>query len=222
MQSIAPIWSPTDMRSLTHPAAAPHSPINQPRSGILSVALHLLLLLGLFGVLKKTPQIAPYKLPGTAKGVSLLTYYSPGSPAHTVSDVPTKQPTETASLSSLRPALALPRPTTAAAPATEPGTGSATQSGLGEGDIRIALQKYFPYPKPDLSALPHGTTGDVILDAVVDEHGNISHLTLVKGLSPAIDNLVIATVKQWSYTPATKNGIPVPSEQELHFHYERS
>jgi len=62
----------------------------------------------------------------------------------------------------------------------------------------------------------------VILDAVVDQNGKIAELRLIQGLGPAIDNVVIATVKQWSYTPATRNGVPVVSEQELHFHYERS
>jgi protein TonB len=28
-------------------------------------------------------------------------------------------------------------------------------------------------------------------------------------------------VKQWLFTPATKGGVPVASEQEFHFHYER-
>jgi hypothetical protein len=29
------------------------------------------------------------------------------------------------------------------------------------------------------------------------------------------------TVNQWTYVPAMKNGVPVASVQELHFHYER-
>jgi protein TonB len=44
---------------------------------------------------------------------------------------------------------------------------------------------------------------------------------VVHSLGPAIDNAVIATVNQWLYTPAMKDGVPVPSVEELHFHYER-
>jgi protein TonB len=62
----------------------------------------------------------------------------------------------------------------------------------------------------------------VILDAVIDEHGKISDLKLMHGLGQPIDDVVIATVRQWSFAPATRNGVPIPSEQELHFHYERS
>jgi protein TonB len=107
------------------------------------------------------------------------------------------------------------------APPAETGTSAAEKSGLGEGDITIALQTVFLYPKPDLSSLPHGTKGDVILNAVIDEHGKISELTLLKGLGSPVDETVIAAVRQWEYTPAKKNGVPVVSEQELHFHYER-
>ena len=35
---------------------------------------------------------------------------------------------------------------------------------LGSGNINIALASYFPTPKPDLSTLPRGTKGEVILD----------------------------------------------------------
>ena len=56
---------------------------------------------------------------------------------------------------------------------------------------------------------------------MIDEHGKISELKLLQGLGPAIDDEVIQTVNQWVYTPAMKDGVPVPSVQELHFHYER-
>jgi protein TonB len=45
--------------------------------------------------------------------------------------------------------------------------------------------------------------------------------TLGAGLDPSVDQAVIATVRQWLFTPATKDGVPVVSEQEFHFHYER-
>jgi protein TonB len=45
---------------------------------------------------------------------------------------------------------------------------------------------------------------------------------MTSGLGPAIDENVIATVQQWTFHPATKDGQPVASEQELHFHYEKA
>jgi protein TonB len=163
----------------------------------------------------------PYRLPGTAKGVSVLTYYSPGSPKLVSSESPSKVREKKHVVLSTKHTQAAPEITQTQQAHAETGIGTSARSGLGEGDITIALQTFFPYPKPDLSGLPHGTKGDVILDAVIDEHGKIAQLTLLKGLGSPIDQTVIATVQSWSYTPAMKNGVPVSSEQELHFHYER-
>ena len=194
---------------------------SQSRSSLISAGVHFFVLLGLLGVFGRGSKIAPYKLPGTAQGVRLLTFYSPGSPEHPVSDIPKKTPVEP--VAAVTHAITAPEtPKEAGAPATETGKGNAAESGLGEGEIRIALQTYFPFPKPNLSGLPHGTKSDVILNAVIDENGKISGLTVVKGLGESIDDEVLATVKQWTFSPATRNGTPIPSEQELHFHYERS
>jgi protein TonB len=41
----------------------------------------------------------------------------------------------------------------------------------------------------------------------------------VKSLGESIDRVVLATVRQWSFSPATVNGRAITSEQEIHFHY---
>jgi periplasmic protein TonB len=211
------------MRNSDHPIAAKlRTTCVRFRSELISTAIHAVALLFILGVIHSASHIAPFRLPGTASGVKMITYYSPGSPANAVSDMPVKAKVEPTPAPMMHAAVAPPKPKETTAPSAETGSGSSPDSGLGEGDIKIALQTYFPYPKPSLSGLPHGTKGDVILDAVIDEHGKITGLTLLKGLGSPIDDTVIATVKQWSYTPATKNGVPIPSEQELHFHYERS
>jgi len=192
------------------------------RNGIgWSVAVHALLLLTIAGVLHHTPKIAPYRFPGTAYGTDLLTYYAPGSTRMAQSDLPTRAAAKPKPSTVVHSAAAAPAPDAAASAIADRGIASSGQSGLGDGNITIALQKYFPYPTPSLSTMPSGSAGDVILNAVIDEHGRITQLTLLEGLGPAIDNEVIQTVNQWVYTPATKDGIPVPSVQELHFHYER-
>jgi protein TonB len=187
---------------------------------MLSIAVHATILLAVAVWIHRTPRIAPFKLPGTARGLTLLTYYSPGSRKPSATDSPVRtNHTRNAKTESRK---AVDKPAPPEPPRADAGTGNTTESGLGEGDIRIALLEHFPYPHPDLSPLAHGAKGDVILDAVIDEHGKITQLTLLKGLDPSIDQAVIATVKQWLFTPATKDGVPVPSEQEFHFHYERS
>ena len=209
------------MRTIfTNPSKTVSTTVSQRRSILVSIAAHASLALLLVRGISHSAQIKPYRLPGTAQGVSYLTYYAPGSSHPIQSNTPVKskekpRPTPSKHDDVQPPAQAKSEPDTKA------GTGNASDSGLGEGDITIALQTYFPYPKPDLSTLPHGTKGNIILNAVIDENGNIKELTLLKGLGPQVDQSVIATVQQWHYTPAMRHGVPVASEQELHFYYER-
>jgi protein TonB len=192
------------------------------RGELLSIVTHLSLLLFLVGGIGRSVHVMPYRLPGTPQGDTLSLSYLPGSFQPVASQTPAKSPKKAKPLPALQNAQKAIDPAPPQAAEAKAGVGSSADSGLGEGDITIAILSYFPHPVPDLSSLPHGTKGDVILDAVIDEHGNISTLTLLKGLGSPVDETVIATVQQWHYTPAMKNGVPVVSEQELHFHYERS
>jgi protein TonB len=191
------------------------------RGQLLSAMAHLTLLLFVVGGVGRSPQVRPYRLPGTVLGDTVLTYYSPGSSHPVTSPSPFKNPKKTKAAPVVRPVPSTAEIDRSEAVEAKAGVGTATESGVGEGDISIALLNYSPFPAPDLSSLPHGTGGDVILDAVIDEHGNISELTLLKGLGSPVDDSVIATARQWRYVPAMRNGVPVVSEQELHFHYER-
>lgn len=187
----------------------------------ISLSIHAIALMAIAGVLHGTRMLEPHRLPGTRNGVQLLTYYSPGSTLPATSTVPTKPVEKQKPAPEAKPTIVAPTPQSAPIPDAKPGDANSGQSGLGDGNITIALQKYFPYPKPSLTSLPPGAAGDVILKAVIDEHGKIAALTLLAGLGPAIDNDVIQTVNQWVYTPAMKDGFPVASVEELHFHYER-
>jgi protein TonB len=200
-------------QSVTGPARHPNRVVS------MSLAFHGLLLALLLGVFGHRARLVPYRLPGTAQGTRLLTYYAPGSPHSASAEVAVKP--QMAPAPSLVHALPAPKPQPAPATPAEHGSGDAAESGSGEGDIAIALQKFFPYPAVDLSGLPDHASGDVILNAVIDPDGKVADLTLLHGLGDPIDSTVIATVKQWTYTPARKNGVPVASEQELHFHFER-
>jgi protein TonB len=114
------------------------------------------------------------------------------------------------------------RKTPPAQPSADQVGSKGSETGQGTGDITIALLSYFPPPHPDLSSLAHGTKGDVILDVLINQSGLIDQLTLVHGIDASIDQEVISVVKQWRFTPATKDGVSVASEQELRFHYERT
>jgi protein TonB len=188
--------------------------------------LHLLLL----GVLihQRASFVAPIRLPGSEHGSNLMVTYLPGrAPVQATTPNPKTEPQQAATKTAL-PMTPTPKLKTNTAspntnsPATPNPDSTTGADSLGSGNINIALASYFPAPKPDLSVLPRGTKGDVILDIVIDTAGKITDIKMTSGLGHSIDETVIATVQQWTFHPATKDGQPVASEQELHFHYEKS
>lgn len=191
------------------------------RSAVLSVAVHagviaaLALMMHVHG-----PLLAPKHLPGTAQGTVLMFNYQllgapPGSTSAQARDQ-AKGP-------------ALPRPAKSltdkakqlAQAATNEAPGNAADGSEGDGNISIALVQFHPRPTPDLSTLAPGASGDVVLDALIDAQGKVANLSVSKSLGQDVDQQVIATVRTWTFTPATRNGTPIASEQELLFHYER-
>ncbi len=199
-------------------------PRTKPQAATVSIALHLLVIAGILTAAHFTPGVAPMRLPGTAAGTHFLPVYTLGGVTGTLAEakplpVPVPRPAA--------PTLAAPKPTPTPTPqpsgaTPDPGPGDSGTAALGDGNVNIALVRNHPSPAPDLSTLPHGTRGDVMLSVVIDATGRITTIKLDKGIAPAIDNAVIATVQQWIFAPATRNGLPVASEQELLFHYERT
>jgi protein TonB len=184
-----------------------------------SIVLHLSIL----GVLLYTrpPQLTPVEPPGDHAGHLLQLTYLPGdsAPSSTLQapKQPAGKPVHTHTVTAPVPAPVAP-PAAVASASTEASTGA---DALGDGDTTIALVVVHPPPRPDLTQLPAGTRGDVIVDVVIDKTGRIAKFTVTRGLGHGVDETVLATIQQWTFQPATRNGIPVASEQELLFHYER-
>jgi periplasmic protein TonB len=183
-----------------------------------SLALHAALLTAF--LIHRAPTLKAIDRPGSLTGHNVMLTYTPGTGAPAATLQAKQQPALPATPApSLIATKTAPTPTTAS---TDPGTGNTTgDDALGDGNITLALELQHPSPTPDLSKLPSGTRGDVIVDVVIDEQGHIAKSTLQHGLGNGIDETVLATIQQWTFQPATRNGKPVPSEQELLFHYER-
>jgi protein TonB len=186
---------------------------------VASFAVHAAFL-SLF-LIHRPPTLIPVSLPGDHEGHLLLLTYSPhgGSPPSTLqSTKPSALPTPPRLVTK-----SMPTPAPPAAPAPSASASMASTAGadaLGDGNMTIAFVANHPPPHPDLSKLPSGMRGDVVVDIVIDQNGHVTKSSLTRGLGHGIDETVLATIQGWTFQPATRNGQPVASEQELLFHYE--
>jgi periplasmic protein TonB len=65
-----------------------------------------------------------------------------------------------------------------------------------------------PTPEYPVIARTSKVQGTVILEAVIDEHGEVGRIKVLKSL-PFLDQAAISAVQQWRYTPTLLNGFPV-------------
>ncbi len=99
---------------------------------------------------------------------------------------------------------------------------SAAGDPTGDKDVSVALATVYPAPNPNLSALPHGTKGDVIVSVTIDETGKVVDGHVDQGMGHGVDEAVLAVVMTWIFDPATKADKPIASVQQLLFHFERA
>jgi periplasmic protein TonB len=161
-------------------------------------------------------------LPGTPKGTHIdLTYLPGGSPPAAPPSIRKQAPVPAKKSRLPLPPVLTPAPAPPAAIATSSPaqTSASSNDALGSDDIQIALTTYSPSPKPDLSHLPRGAQGEVVLDVTIDPTGQVADLQILGTLGYGVDGAVVDTVRTWKFSPATKDGVPVASVQELHFHY---
>jgi TonB family protein len=96
--------------------------------------------------------------------------------------------------------------------------GSMLEGGVGA-EVRPALPDVFPDPDVDRTSLASSVQGDVIVEITIDEHGNVVEERLLSGVDHSVDEKVIAALKNWHFRPATNDGVPIPSKQDVHFHF---
>lgn len=202
---------------------------------LFSVGVHLAVAV-VFLLLARLHPVHVFTLPGTELGTRVELTYLPGRApapvAHAQPKVkprPVSGPALLASTTSPDPLRLPPAPhltVTEASPSPNlsspasaiPDSTSGSDS-WGSGSIQIALTTYSPSPAPDLSVLPRGVQGDVVVDVTIDPSGKVADLAVLHTLGYGIESSVIGTLKTWTFRPATKDGNPIASVQELHFHF---
>ena len=86
-------------------------------------------------------------------------------------------------------------------------------------EVRPALPMVFPDPPVRRSEIPDGVVGSVIVEVTIDAQGKVIETRLLQGLGFGIEEKVIATLHNWRFRPATKDGVPIPSKQDVYFRF---
>lgn len=202
-----------------------------------STAAHLLAIAAIigYGYLHPARVVNPA---GTRAGTRIDLVYLPGSApvsaSHPVAKlkpaVAAKLAPSSAPVLPALPLVPLPQVTLSSAaptansslPPSDAPSKVAGSNSLGSGDAQqIALTMYSPSPAPDLSVLPRGVQGDVVVDITIDADGRVSDLKVLKTPGYGLESSVANTVRTWTFRPATRDGVPIASIQELLFHFGR-
>lgn len=89
------------------------------------------------------------------------------------------------------------------------------------GNVKEPQAIYKPQPKYPLLAWQARIEGDVRIDAIIDEHGNVIEMRAVSG-PPLLIDAALEAVKQWKYQPTYLNGVPWPIELTIHVTFSLS
>jgi len=199
----------------------------------VSLAIHGLLLAAL--LYRPGPRIVtPSSLMQGEYGSSITHLYLPDLPADGTSHPKQKVSRKHFRLpqhQKLAP-LAPPQPASMSAPVAEEesepaasgppaGTpyGTANNGSLYGDDIKPALPISTSDPAVGPADLKAGVEGNEIVEITIDEKGNIVQKIVLQSLGPAIDAKVLAALESWHFRPATRNGVAIPSKQDVYYHF---
>ena len=96
-----------------------------------------------------------------------------------------------------------------------PGIGPGSGGGTGGGPFRpgsgIEPPRLLREVKPDYTeeARQRNLVGDVVLEIVVRRDGSVGDVTVLQGLGAGLNERAVQSVRQWRFSPAHRQGMPV-------------
>ncbi len=82
----------------------------------------------------------------------------------------------------------------------------------------VALVQAVPPMPPDLASRAETK---LILTVLIDETGKVTTATVKESAHPLYDRMVVQATRNWRYAPATRNDVPIPSEQVVTIQVKR-
>jgi TonB family protein len=200
----------------------------------LSIAVHVVLFSLL---LRGRPPIfvAPASVLGGVHGASVTHLYwatgSSGLPASTAKTPASKPRIVWKKIHSAEVASKVETPaqqstpetqTTSSAPSPTAGSpyGSLSDGSSAGEEVRPALPAVTAEPRVNAEDLRGIAEGNVVVEITIDESGRIVNKAVVQSMGPAIDGKVLAALENWYFHPATRDGVPIPSKQDVVYHFK--
>jgi len=85
-------------------------------------------------------------------------------------------------------------------------------------NVKAPRQTYSVQPEYPPVAMQAHIRGAVVVNAVIDEHGNVVGARAVSG-HPLLISAALKAVLQWKYEPTLLNGTPIAVEMEVTVHF---
>jgi TonB family protein len=97
--------------------------------------------------------------------------------------------------------------------------GSMSSGPIDGHEVRPAFPVVYPDPGVSRSEIPDGVIGDVVVEVTIDERGTVTATRVLQPLGYGVEEKVVAVLRNWRFTPATMDGVAIPSQQDVHFHF---
>ena len=81
----------------------------------------------------------------------------------------------------------------------------------------VLEQQQPPYPAGAVASRAHG---DVGVNVDIDVQGNVTGVSLVRGVAPPLDRAALEAASHWRFRPALRSSVAVPSRIQVLFHFE--
>jgi TonB family protein len=98
--------------------------------------------------------------------------------------------------------------------------GSLTEGPSAGQEIRPALPITTSEPLVGLGDLQGIAEGNVVVEITIDESGNIVAKSVVQSMGAVLDAKVLGALENWHFRPATRDGVPIPSKQDVVYHFK--
>jgi TonB family protein len=86
-------------------------------------------------------------------------------------------------------------------------------------DYQLAVQTSGEWPSISAAQVPPHFEQLVIVEVTIDTEGRVAEARIVGGVVDAtIAQKLLSTIREFKYSPAKRDGVPIPSQKDLVIH----